>query len=182
MQFLIYRPNSPSSPHHREKKMLTTLNNLTFDSHTPLSVQRNSYSLVFNPLSIPTKSYMRDRFSIESILFLRTLYRRPALQHSNHLYAPSAIRDAQCRKAVAPGDAQKRTGIKTQKSVKVKRIFRGPFCLFLGLPGGKSYAGVDQRLSGTASSEFFSALLAPLRRYEFHKRYAVSGPFYLGTT
>jgi hypothetical protein len=132
MQFLIYRPNSPSSPHHREKKMLTTLNNLTFDSHTPLSVQRNSYSLVFNPLSIPTKSYMRDRFSIESILFLRTLYRRPALQHSNHLYAPSAIRDAQRRKAVAPGDAQKRTGIKTQKSAKVKRIFRGLSASFWG--------------------------------------------------
>src|SRR4029077_17308163 len=82
MQFLINRPNSPSSPHHRDQKLLTSLNNPTFDSHTRLSVQRNSYSLVFIPLSIPTKSYLRDRFSIEPILCLRTLYRRPALQHS----------------------------------------------------------------------------------------------------
>src|ERR1700746_3409361 len=153
MQFLIYRPNSPSSPHHREKKMLTTLNNLTFDSHTPLSVQRNSYSLVFNPLSIPTKSYMRDRFSIESILFLRTLYRRPALQHSYHLYAPSAIRDAQRRQAVAPGAAQKRTSIKTQKSAKFKRIVLVFLSLF-GAPGREiicrsrpaSFGNCEQRI------------------------------------
>jgi len=83
--------------------MLTTLNNLTFDIHTPLSVQRISYSLAFIHLAIPTKSYVRDRFSIESILFFE---RSTVAQHSNipyHLYAPSAIRDAQCRKAVALG-------------------------------------------------------------------------------
>src|SRR5260221_12580974 len=59
------------------------------------------------------------------------------------------------------GDAQKRTSIKTQKRPEVNRILRGAFCLFLGLPGGESYAGVAQRLSGTPSSEFFSALLPP---------------------
>jgi len=123
MQFLINRPNSPSSPHHREKKMLTTLNNLTFDSHTPLSVQRISYSLAFIHLAIPTKSYVRDRFSIESISFFSNALPSPntptfpitftLLQRSETLSAGKQLRS---------GDAQKRTSIKTQKRAEVKRI------------------------------------------------------------
>ncbi len=84
--------------------MLTTLNNLTFDSHTPLSVQRISYSLAFIHLAIPTKSYVCAGPFFDRI---HSFFERSTVaQHSNipcHLYAPSAIRDAQCRKAVAPG-------------------------------------------------------------------------------
>jgi hypothetical protein len=155
MQFLIYRPNSPSSPHHREKKMLTTLNNLTFDSHTPLSVQRNSYSLVFNPLSIPTKSYMRDRFSIESILFLRTLYRRPALQHSYHLYAPSAIRDAQYRKAVAPGGCAEANQHSNPEISKGQTNSYGGFRPLFGAPGREIISGSRPASFGNCEQRIF---------------------------
>jgi hypothetical protein len=74
---------------------------------------------------------MRDRFSIESIPFFRTLYRRPApaafpntftlLQRSETLNAGKQLR---------LGDAQKRTSIKTQKPPEVKRIRRVDFYPF----------------------------------------------------
>src|SRR5260221_10277737 len=132
MQFLINRPSSPSSPHHREKKLLTTLNNLTFDSHTHLSVQRNSYSPVFIPLSIPTKSYICGTvFSIESI---PSFERSTVAQHANipyHLYAPSAIRDAQCRKAVAPGGcAEAKPTLKPRNEQRSTEFLRGIFTSF----------------------------------------------------
>ncbi|SRR6266404_4392617 len=164
MQFLINRPNSPSSPHHREKKLLTTLNNLTFDSHTPLTVQRNSYSLVFIPLSIPTKSYMQDRFSVGSILFLRTLYRRPALQHSlSPLRFFSDPRRSVPESSRAWGMRRSEPALKPRNKQRSNEFLGGLLPLLLRLPLRREIIspGVAQCLSGTASSDFFSALLAP---------------------
>ena len=168
MQFLINRPNSPSSPHHREKKLLTSLNNPTFDSHTRLSVQRNSYSLVFIPLSIPTKSYMRDRFSIESILFLRTLYRRPALQHSlSPLRFFSDPRRSVPESSCAWGMRRNEPTLKPGNEQRSNEFLGGLVTLFGVLPpGGKSYPPDGQCLSGTACSDFFWHCSRPLGCYE----------------
>ncbi len=89
--------------------MLTTLNNLTFDSDTPLTVQRISWSLEFIRFSILTKSVSQSpqRVICPEILkqhafsFPNALPIAPSTPYN--LYAPSTIRDAQCRTAVAPG-------------------------------------------------------------------------------
>src|SRR5260370_9785044 len=132
MQFLINRPNSPSSPHHREKKMLTTLNNLTFDSHTPLSVQRISYSLAFIHLAIPTKSYVCAGPFFDRIhLFSNALPspNTPTFPVTFTLLPRSETLSA--GKQLRPGDAQKRTSIKTQKRAEVKRnSYRGLYRFF----------------------------------------------------
>ena len=157
MQFLINRPNSPSfSPPQREK-LLTTLNNLTFDSHTRLSVQRNSYSLVFIPLSIPTKSYLRDRFSVGSILCLRTLYRRPALQHSlSPLRSFSDPRRSVPESGCAWGMRRSEPALKPRNEQRSNEFLEVAFCLFLGFfPGAKSCRTSAQCLSETPRSEFF---------------------------
>src|SRR5260370_28920704 len=135
MQFLINRPNSPSSPHHREKKMLTTLNNLTFDSHTPLSVQRISYSLAFIHLAIPTKSYVCAGPLFDRIhLFSNALPspNTPTFPVTFTLLPRSETLSA--GKQLRPGAPRNRTSIKTQKRASVKRnSCRGDFYPLSGL-------------------------------------------------
>jgi len=71
MQFLVYRPKASILPTTERIKMLTTLNNLTFDSDTPLTVQRISWSLAFIRFSILTKSVSQSpqRVICPGILF-----------------------------------------------------------------------------------------------------------------
>jgi len=176
MQFLINRPNSPSSPHHREKKLLTTLNNPTFDSHTRLSVQRNSYSLVFIPLSIPTKSYLRDRFSIEPILCLRMLYRRPALQHSlSPLRSFSDPRRSVPESSCAWGIRRSEPTLKPGNDQRSNEFLGGIFTSFGLFPGAKSYRPSRPVSFGNYEQRIFCRAARILQAaIEFHEHCVVS--------
>jgi len=135
--------------------MLTTLNNLTFDSHTPFSVQRNSYSLVFIPLSIPTKSYMRDRFSIEPILCLRTLYRRPALQHSlSPLRSFSDPRRSVSESSCAGGMRRSEPAFKPRNQQRSNEFLRGLSASFWA-PGREIISGSRPASFGNREQRIF---------------------------
>jgi hypothetical protein len=80
--------------------MLTTLNNLTFDSLILLSVQRNLMLHRICSIFNYHKELSCGPVSIKSILLTNAL---PSPTTPYSLYAHSAIRDAQCRKAAALG-------------------------------------------------------------------------------
>jgi hypothetical protein len=121
--------------------LTATLASVFNEIHTPL------YLFLFQ---YPQRAICGDRFSVGSILFLRTLYRRPALQHSlSPLRSFSDPRRSVPESSCAWGMRRSEPTLKPRSDQRSTEFLAGSSL------ERNHIARVAQCLSGTPRSEFF---------------------------